>query len=110
MACRWPTRSWCPRTSIRWPTSPPSWSGRRGAEMAFSADVLKIDLAAEAERICGEIRRIVSHELKRRGVVVALSGGIDSSCVAALAVKALGPAHVHGLHMPERDSSDDTIQ
>jgi NAD+ synthase len=76
---------------------------------AFSADVLKIDLAAEAERICGEIRRIVSHELKRRGVVVALSGGIDSSCVAALVTKALGPEHVHGLHMPERDSSDETI-
>src|SRR5215213_159112 len=78
--------------------------------MAFSADVLNIDLAAEAERICAEIRRIVSHELKRRGLVVALSGGIDSSCVAALVVKALGPAHVHGLHMPERDSSHETIQ
>jgi NAD+ synthase len=77
--------------------------------MAFSADVLKIDLAAEAERIAAEIRRIVSHDLKRRGLVVALSGGIDSSCVAALATKALGPEHVHGLHMPERDSSDDTI-
>ena len=76
---------------------------------AFSADVLKIDLAAEAERIAAEVRRIVSHELKRRGVVVALSGGIDSSCVAALVTKALGPEHVHGLHMPERDSSDETI-
>jgi NAD+ synthase len=77
---------------------------------AFSAKVLEIDLAAEAERIAGEIRRIVTHELKRRGVVVALSGGIDSSCVAGLAAKALGPAHVHGLHMPERDSSDETIK
>jgi NAD+ synthase len=77
--------------------------------MGFSADVLKIDLAAEAERIAAEMRRIVSHELKRRGVVVALSGGIDSSCVAALAAKALGPKAVHGLHMPERDSADETL-
>jgi len=78
--------------------------------MTFSADVLSIDLAAEADRICAEIRRIVSHDLKRRGLVVALSGGIDSSCVAALAARALGPAHVHGLHMPERDSSEETIK
>jgi NAD+ synthase len=78
--------------------------------VAISFDVLKLDLAAEAERIGAEIRRAVSHDLKRRGVVVALSGGIDSSCVAALCVKALGPKHVHGLHMPEKDSSDETIQ
>lgn len=77
--------------------------------MAIGWDVLELDLAAEAERIGAEIRRIVSHELKRRGVIVALSGGIDSSCVAALCAKALGPKHVHGLHMPERDSSDETL-
>ncbi len=77
--------------------------------MAFNRDVLIIDLEAEAQRIAGEIRRIVAHECKRRGLVVALSGGIDSSCVAGLAVKALGPAKVFGVHMPERDSSDATL-
>jgi NAD+ synthase len=77
--------------------------------MAFHKDVLIIDLEAEAQRIAGEIRRIVAHECKRRGLVVALSGGIDSSCVAGLAVKALGPAKVFGVHMPERDSSDATL-
>ncbi|HUQ07811.1 MAG TPA: NAD(+) synthase, partial [Kofleriaceae bacterium] len=71
--------------------------------------VLELDLEAEAERICAAIRQAVSHELKRRGLIVALSGGIDSSCVAALCAKALGPKHVHGLHMPERDSSDETL-
>src|SRR5262245_66005986 len=75
----------------------------------FGPDVLAIDLAAEAERIATVLRRAVSHDLRRRGLIVALSGGIDSSCVAALAVKALGPNHVFGLHMPERDSSDDTL-
>src|SRR5262245_5672298 len=77
--------------------------------MSFGPDVLAIDLASEADRIASEIRRIVGTELRRRGIVVALSGGIDSSCVAALCARALGPAHVHGLHMPERDSSDDTL-
>ena len=77
--------------------------------MAISFDVLAIDLDAEADRIAEQIRRAVSHDLKRRGVVVALSGGIDSSCVAALCVRALGKAHVHGLHMPEKDSADETL-
>jgi len=76
----------------------------------ITSDVLTIDLEAEAERICADIRHAVSHELKRRGVVVALSGGIDSSCVAALCARALGPKHVHGLHMPEKDSSGETIK
>lgn len=78
--------------------------------MAFSKDVLALDLEAEATRIAGELRRIVAHECKRRGLVVALSGGIDSSCVAALAARALGPSKVFGVHMPERDSSDDTLR
>jgi NAD+ synthase (glutamine-hydrolysing) len=38
--------------------------------------------------------------------VIGLSGGIDSSLVAAVAVDALGPSHVHGLSMPSRYSSE----
>ena len=72
----------------------------------FSHSVLDIDEAAEVERIAGKIRSVVSETLRRRGLVVAISGGIDSSCSAALAVKALGPERVLGLIMPERDSSD----
>jgi len=78
--------------------------------MAITTDVLALDLAAEAERIGAVLRRAVSRDLKRRGLIVALSGGIDSSCVAALAARALGKQNVFGLHMPERDSSDQTLQ
>ena len=39
-------------------------------------------------------------------VVVALSGGIDSTIVACVAVDALGADHVHGVSMPSRYSSD----
>jgi NAD+ synthase len=48
--------------------------------------------------------------LRRKGIVVGLSGGIDSSVVAALAVRALGRGKVLGLCMPERDSSDDSLR
>jgi NAD+ synthase len=78
--------------------------------MALSWDVLALDYEAEANRIAGELRRIIAHECKRRGLVVALSGGIDSSCVAGLATRALGKAKVFGLHMPERDSSAETLR
>ena len=46
--------------------------------------------------------------LHKRGLVVAISGGIDSSVCSALAVRALGPERVFALILPERDSSDDS--
>jgi NAD+ synthase len=42
--------------------------------------------------------------------VVALSGGIDSSVVGALCVRALGKEHVLGLLMPEKDSAAETLE
>ncbi len=76
--------------------------------MAFSKDVLAIDTAAETDRIGEAIRRQV-RACKRRGVVIAVSGGIDSSAVAALCAKAVGPARCHILLMPELDSDPATL-
>jgi NAD+ synthase (glutamine-hydrolysing) len=42
-------------------------------------------------------------------VVIGLSGGIDSSIVAAVAVDALGADHVHGVAMPSRYSSQGSL-
>lgn len=70
--------------------------------------VFDIDYAAESARIEQRLREITSRELHRRGLVVAISGGIDSSVCVALAVRALGPQRVLGLILPERDSSDDS--
>jgi NAD+ synthase len=74
-----------------------------------SQTLLAIDAAATADQIEASIRRAVLH-MRRRGVVVALSGGIDSSVVGALAARALGSHRVLGLLMPEADSSPDSLR
>ncbi|MFY9270049.1 MAG: NAD(+) synthase [Candidatus Manganitrophaceae bacterium] len=76
----------------------------------FSKEVLNIDTAQVSQEIEEILREQVFHKLKRRGVVVGLSGGIDSSVTAALCAKALGRERVLGLFMPELDSSDDSIK
>ena len=75
-----------------------------GIARRFSRDVLAIDPQSTAETIETAIRKQVT-EFRRRGVVVGLSGGIDSSVVACLCVRVLGADRVHVLLMPERDSS-----
>ena len=79
-------------------------------DLKFSAEVLKIDASKVAEQIEGGIREGVCRQLKRKGVVLGLSGGIDSSVAAALCVRALGSERVLGLFMPEAESSPDTTR
>ena len=76
----------------------------------FSRDVLKIDTKAVATEIAETLRGQVLGTLRKKGIVVGLSGGIDSSVVAALAVKAVGKERVLGIFMPERDSSGDALR
>lgn len=75
----------------------------------FIKDFLQIDPKA----ISGKITEFIKEKVEafdREGVIMGLSGGIDSSCVAVLAVKALGPDRVFGLLMPERDSSKESVE
>ena len=55
------------------------------------------------------MREMLAKVLRRRGLVVALSGGIDSSVTTALAARAVGPERTVALLMPERHSADDTL-
>jgi NAD+ synthase len=71
----------------------------------LDAKVLEMDNDAVIEKICTRLRSILSKDVGRRGFVVAMSGGIDSSVSSALCVKALGKDKVYGLMLPERDSS-----
>jgi NAD+ synthase len=72
-------------------------------------DFLNLDCEAESKKIIAEIQRILSKQLKKRGAVVGLSGGIDSSVTVALCQQAMGKDRVVALLMPELHSSDDTL-
>jgi len=69
-------------------------------------EIPSLDCASEADRIAQWMAKVLATRLRRRGFVVAVSGGIDSAICAALAVRAVGPGKVHALLLPERDSSD----
>ena len=75
----------------------------------FSKDILKFD---DIEYVCNQVieklKKDVPNILSRRGAIVGISGGIDSSVVLALSAKAFGPKKVLGIMLPEQDSSDDS--
>jgi NAD+ synthase len=79
-----------------------------GDQKPLTAEVLKLDAAAETERIVSKLREQV-HAMRRKGAVLGLSGGIDSSVSATLCARAFGPANVFGVQMPESDSASDTL-
>ncbi len=70
---------------------------------------LQLNPTEAVERIAATLRRQVGDVLRRRGLIVAMSGGIDSSVCAGLAVRAVGPEHVFGLMLPERESDAQSL-
>jgi len=62
------------------------------------------DAAAELDRLAEAMRAALRDPLRRKGYVIAVSGGVDSAACAALAVRAVGPGRVHLLALPERES------
>jgi len=70
--------------------------------------ILNIDYDAEVARIAAMMKDYLRKVAHRRGYVVAISGGIDSSVCASLAVKAVGKDRVLLLRLPESESSWET--
>ena len=64
-----------------------------------------LDAASEVNAVANWMRAEMTAGIRKRGIVVAISGGIDSAVCAALAVEAVGNERVLGLLLPERDSS-----
>jgi NAD+ synthase len=73
--------------------------------MAFTKDSITINTQDEASQIIEKLKNGVVRNLKKRGAVVGISGGLDSSVVLALCVNAFGPKKVLGVIMPEQDSN-----
>jgi NAD+ synthase len=79
-------------------------------DRTLSRDALLLDAGRAVEEISERLRDVVFRDLGKRGAVVGISGGIDSSVTAALCRHALGPERVLGLLMPEADSAEETLR
>jgi NAD+ synthase len=77
---------------------------------ALTPEILQLDVERETEQITARLRELVGRELRRRGAVIGVSGGIDSSVTAALCARAFGPERTLALLMPEADSDPDTLE
>jgi NAD+ synthase len=73
--------------------------------MAFDRSVLDFDVEKVAGQLVDFIREQVVDVFRRKGVVIGLSGGIDSTVAAALSVRAVGADRVFGVLLPEKDSN-----
>lgn len=75
----------------------------------LSHDLLHIE---DIENVCNvmveKLKQTVFQQLNRRGGVVGISGGIDSSVTLALSVRAFGAKKVLGVILPESESSSDS--
>ncbi len=76
---------------------------------SFSKESLLLNAAEETERIVFALKEFVHQKLHKQGAVVGISGGVDSSVVLALCVRAFGADKVIGLLLPEKESSPENI-
>lgn len=77
--------------------------------MKFTKDSINIEPAKEFEKISSKLKEDVIKRLKKRGAVVGISGGIDSSVVLAICARTFGSDRVLGVMMPENDSNPDSL-
>jgi NAD+ synthase len=76
----------------------------------FHRDILRLDAAAEVERIVARLHHDIYDVLRRKGGVLGVSGGVDSAVVLALAVRALGAENLVALLLPEMESSPESAR
>jgi NAD+ synthase len=76
--------------------------------MSLKDELLTIDADVETTRIIAYLQEQVRKVMRRQGGVVGISGGVDSSVVLALCVRAFGSERVIAVMMPEKDSDPQT--
>jgi asparagine synthase (glutamine-hydrolysing) len=74
------------------------------ATLNFSRRWMQVNAPAETERITSFLIQAARKTFRRRGAVVGISGGVDSSLVLALCARAFGADNVRAIIMPERES------
>jgi len=78
--------------------------------MAFSKNDINIDPAKVTDTLVRRMREVIGRRFHKRGAVIGVSGGIDSSVCLALAVRAFTPDKVLSLALPETDSNPESEQ
>ena len=74
--------------------------------MAFPKDILQIKDTQNIKKSLEDfIREQTFEKFRKRGIVIGISGGIDSAVVAALACNAVGKEKVLGVILPEKESN-----
>ena len=71
--------------------------------MKLTSSLLQIDFSETEKRICRFIKEYVENA-GAKGIVLGLSGGIDSCTIAALSSRAIGGDNVLGLMLPEEEN------
>lgn len=71
--------------------------------MQLTSSLLRIDPEATQQKITRFIKDFVE-KTRTRGIVLGISGGVDSATTAALCVRAVGGDRVLGLYMPEEET------
>ena len=77
--------------------------------MRSAKELLKIDAKETAGRIENHIRHIVA-ENRANGALIGLSGGIDSTVLVALAVRALGKERVSVYFLHDKNGEKDSME
>ena len=71
--------------------------------MKLTPSLLEIDFSETQKRICRFIKEYIENA-GAKGIVLGLSGGIDSATIAALSSLAIGGENVLGLMLPEKEN------
>src|SRR6185312_3185911 len=81
----------------------------KDTKVQFSKNILSIDnIESKIDAITQKLKNDIFVITKRKGAIVGISGGIDSSVSLALTAKAIGPENVVGILLPEKDSSSES--
>jgi NAD+ synthase len=78
-------------------------------QTSFSKDILYIDdIESTVACITQKLKEDLHSVVRRKGAIIGISGGIDSSVTLALTTKAIGAENVTGILLPEKDSSNES--